>query len=98
MLCGEFFTNNKYEIFVPNRVAHSGPGLTMEGFSESHIYPRRTTNYLAVPIERRAAIRNLARKILNKLSMLNLRSKNAVRKLNSISLQTAFLNDGIQLY
>ena len=61
----KFFTNNKYEIFVPNRVAHNGPWLTMEGFSESHIYPRRTTNYFAVPIERRVEIRDLARKILN---------------------------------
>ena len=61
----EFFTNNKYEIFVPNRIAHNGPGLTMEGFSESHIYPRRTTNYFAVPIERRVETRDLARKILN---------------------------------
>ena len=62
----EFFANNKYEIFVPNRVAHNDPRLTMKGFSESHIYPRRTTNYFAVPIERRAEIRDLARKILNK--------------------------------
>ncbi len=60
-----FFTNNKYEIFVPNRVAHNGPGLTMEGFSESHIYPRRTTNYFAIPIKRRVEIRDLSRKILN---------------------------------
>ncbi len=60
-----FFTNIKYEIFVPNRVAHNGPGLTMEGFSESHIYPRRTTNYFAIPIERRIEIKNLARNILN---------------------------------
>jgi len=61
----EFFTNHKYEIFVPNRIAHNGPGLTMEGFSESHIYPRRTTNYFAVPIERRVEVRDVARKILN---------------------------------
>ncbi len=61
----EFFSNNKYELFVPNRVAHNGPGLTMEGFSESHFYPRRTTNYFAVPIERRVKTRDLARKILN---------------------------------
>jgi len=61
----EFLTNHKYEIFVPNRVAHNGPGLTMEGFSESHIYPRRTTNYFAVPIERRIEIRDLVRNILN---------------------------------
>jgi FkbM family methyltransferase len=59
-----FFSNNKYDLFVPNRLAHIGPGLTMEGFSESHFYPRRTTNYFAVPIERRLEIRDLARKIL----------------------------------
>ncbi len=60
-----FFTKNEYEIFVPNRVAHNGPGLTMEGFSESHFYPRRATNYFAVPLERRIEIRDLARTILN---------------------------------
>jgi FkbM family methyltransferase len=60
-----FFNKSGYEIFVPNRVAHNGPGLTMEGFSESHIYPRRTTNYFAVPMERRIETRDLARNILN---------------------------------
>jgi FkbM family methyltransferase len=63
-----FLTKNKYEVLIPNRVAHNGPGLTIVGFSESHIYPRRTTNYFAVPIERRVEIRDLARKILNILS------------------------------
>jgi len=59
-----FLTNNKYEIFVPNRIAHNGPGLTMDGFSESHIYPRRTTNYFAIPVERKIETRDLARNIL----------------------------------
>lgn len=53
-----------YLILVPNRVAHNGPGLSQEGFIESHYYPRRTTNYFAVPNERRIETRDLARKLL----------------------------------
>ena len=48
------------------QVVHNDSGLTMEGFYESHIYPRITTNYLVVPIERWAEIWDLACKILNK--------------------------------
>ncbi|MGE5469642.1 MAG: FkbM family methyltransferase [Bacteroidota bacterium] len=61
----EFFTAHDYEIVVPNRVAHNGQGLSKEGFIESHVYPRRTTNYFAIPAERRVEIRNRARNILN---------------------------------
>lgn len=54
-----------YEVFTPNRVAHNSPALSQETFIESHYYPRRTTNYFAIPVERRTEIRNKARKILN---------------------------------
>lgn len=60
----QWFADHDYVIIVPNRVAHNGPGLCQEGFIESHYYPRRTTNYFAVPIERRVEIRDRARKIL----------------------------------
>lgn len=60
----EFLTCRNYEIFVPNRIAHNGPGLSEEGFSESHFYPRRTTNYFAIPSERRIEIRDRARVVL----------------------------------
>ena len=60
----EFFDVHDYDMLVPNRVAHNGPGLSREGFSESHFYPRRTTNYFAVPSERRQEIRDRARLIL----------------------------------
>ncbi len=53
-----------YAIYVPNRLAHQAPGLTLEGFVDSHQYPRRTTNYFAVPVERRKEIRARARHIL----------------------------------
>lgn len=55
---------NKYAVLVPNRVAHNDPGLTLDGFIESHLYPRRTTNYFAIPKERRIQVRDKARKIL----------------------------------
>ena len=53
-----------YSLLVPNRVAHDGPELSGEGFVESHFYPRRTTNYFAVPAERRIEIRDRARHLL----------------------------------
>ncbi|WP_293074646.1 FkbM family methyltransferase [Moorena sp. SIO3H5] len=54
-----------YEVFVPNRVAHNGPGLSQECFIDSHYYPRRTTNYFAIPIQRLTEIRDRARTILD---------------------------------
>jgi hypothetical protein len=36
----------------------------MGGFIDSHLYPRLTTNYFAIPIERRTETRNKARAIL----------------------------------
>jgi FkbM family methyltransferase len=59
-----WFAERDYEIYVPNRVAHAGPGLHREGFVESHFYPRRTLNYFAIPSERRSEIRDRARRIL----------------------------------
>ncbi len=49
----QFLTSHGYIVLVPNRVAHNDAGLTRDGFLESHLYPRRTTNYFAVPVERR---------------------------------------------
>ncbi len=60
----EFFEQRGYEIVVPNRLAHNGPGLTQVGFVESHLYPRRCTNYFAIASERRRELRDRARKVL----------------------------------
>jgi FkbM family methyltransferase len=59
-----WFTDRSYAVLVPNRLAHEDPGLGLEGFLESHLYPRRTTNYFGVPTERRHEIRGRARRIL----------------------------------
>jgi FkbM family methyltransferase len=67
----EFLTSNGFSILAPNRVAHDDPGLSMEGFLESHWYPRRTTNYLAVPTERRIEIRDKAQQIVYRGSKLS---------------------------
>jgi FkbM family methyltransferase len=60
----EFLTSADYCLVVPNRVAQNDAGLTLTGFSESHLYPRRTTNYFAIPSERRSDFRDRARSIL----------------------------------
>lgn len=59
-----FFRARDYVILLPDRLAHLGPGLCQEGFAESHHYPRRTTNYFAVPQSRREEFRQRARRIL----------------------------------
>lgn len=59
-----FLDDLGYAIYVPNRLAHQAPGLTLEGFVDSHQYPRRTTNYFAVPAERREETRRRTRQIL----------------------------------
>lgn len=60
----QFLRSNDYAVLIPNRVAHDDSGLTQDGFIESHLYPRRTTNFFAIPNERRIEIRDRARNIL----------------------------------
>ena len=57
-------SNLDYLILLPNRLAHNGDALSLEGFIDSHVYPRRTTNYFSIPKERRIEVRDLARNIL----------------------------------
>ncbi len=59
-----WFNERDFDVLIPNRIAHFGPGLSKEGFIEAHFYPRRTTNYFAVPVERRKEIRKRARDVL----------------------------------
>lgn len=60
----DWFAARNLCVLVPNRVAHDDPGLSRDGFLESHLYPRRTTNYFAVPCERRVEVRDRARVVL----------------------------------
>lgn len=60
----DFFESVDYCLVIPNRLAHNDPGLQKDCFIESHLFPRRTTNYFAVPKERRGKIRDRARQIL----------------------------------
>jgi hypothetical protein len=59
-----FLNSLDFSVIVPNRLAHDDDGLTTAGFIESHLYPRRTTNYFAIPTERRMEFRDRARNIL----------------------------------
>jgi FkbM family methyltransferase len=60
----QFFVANNFSVILPNRVGHNDEGLTLPGFVESHWYPFRTTNYFAIPSERRIECRDRARSIL----------------------------------
>jgi FkbM family methyltransferase len=60
----EFFDTRGYAIILPSRLAHTAPGLSYQGFRDSHWYPQMTTNYFAVPEERCVEFRDRARKIL----------------------------------
>ena len=60
----QWLTERGYAVLIPNRVAHDDPGLSKDGFIEAHLYPMRTTNYFAIPNERRIEIRDCAREIL----------------------------------
>lgn len=59
-----WWAERDYVLLVPNRLAHDGPGLDQCGFLEAHFFPRRTTNYFAVPTERRREIQDRARAVV----------------------------------
>lgn len=60
----QFLNLNGYALLIPNRVAHDDPGLSQDEFIESHLYPPRTTNYFAIPKERRIEIGDRAGRVL----------------------------------
>ncbi len=60
----QFLDANDYDVVLPCRLAHEGPGIDEQGFLEAHIYPPRSTNYFGVARSRRAEVRERARKIL----------------------------------
>lgn len=53
----DFFESCDYGILAPNRLAHTGSIMTLDSFLDAHDYPRRTTNYFAVPKEKICEIR-----------------------------------------
>jgi FkbM family methyltransferase len=60
----QFLHERQYGLHLPSRLAHDDVPLGKEGYLESHLYPRRTTNYFAIPMERRLEIRDRARALL----------------------------------
>jgi len=59
-----FFNDRDYALFIPVRLAHTAPPLTHDSFIDSHHYPRRCTNYFAVPLSRVKEIRSKAKTLL----------------------------------
>jgi hypothetical protein len=60
----DWFAKRDYAVCAPNRVAHYDDGMALDSFLDSHLYPRRTTNYIAIPRERRLEVRAAARALL----------------------------------
>jgi FkbM family methyltransferase len=60
----QWFTERQYGLYAPCRVPHDGEGMPLDSFLDSHPYPRRTTNYFAIPAEKRAQVRAAARQEL----------------------------------
>lgn len=59
----DWFAQRGYGIFAPNRIANTGSSMCLSTFLYSHEYPRWTTNYFALPMERFDAIRERARSV-----------------------------------
>lgn len=59
-----WFTDNDFEIFLPDRVGHDSPPMDAATFLDAHFYPTRSVNFFAVPTERRIEIRDRARRVL----------------------------------
>lgn len=60
----QWFTDRDYLIYLPDRITRAARAATLEVFLDSHEYPRRTTNYFAIPAERMDEISARARTIL----------------------------------
>lgn len=52
-----WFAERDYGLYAPNRLAGTGGAMSLDGFLDSHEYPRRTTNYFALPNEKAAQVR-----------------------------------------
>ena len=60
----EWLDSRGFDVCVPERLAHDGPPMSLETFVDAHHYPMRSLNFFAVARERRAEIRDRARRIL----------------------------------
>ncbi len=60
----EWLDRRGYAVLLPDRVAHLDEGLTATSFIDCHVYPRRSTNFFAIPKEKRVELRARTRQIL----------------------------------
>lgn len=59
-----WFSDRDYEVVSPVRVAHTAPPMTLDTYLYAHEYPRLSTDFFAIPREKREAFRDRARAIL----------------------------------
>ena len=55
-----FFEKIDYALVIPTRLAHSCVGMSLAGFIDCHVYPRLSTNFFAVPVERGEEVKRSA--------------------------------------
>lgn len=61
----QFFAEIDYALVIPCRLAHSSTGMTLGGFIDCHAYPRVSTNFFAVPVERAEEVKQNSYQLLN---------------------------------
>lgn len=59
-----WFAERNYDVVSPVRVAHTAPPMTLDTYLYAHEYPRLSTDFFAIPRERREVVRDRARAIL----------------------------------
>jgi FkbM family methyltransferase len=59
-----WFQERDYGVFLPNRLAHTAPPMSLDVFIDSHHYPRRATNYFGIPTEKVFEVRERTRALL----------------------------------
>lgn len=60
-----WFDEHDYQVWLPDRITRAARPATLDVFIDSHEYPRRTTNYFAIPAERLEEVSARARALLD---------------------------------
>lgn len=60
-----WFDEHGYQVWLPDRITRAARAASLDVFIDSHEYPRRTTNYFAIPAERLEEVSARARALLN---------------------------------
>lgn len=60
----QWFAEREFEVTLPDRLPHEAPGLSEDAFLDAHHYPRRSIDFVAIPMERREQVRSRCRTVV----------------------------------